>query len=473
MFNRFLCPATSTALPVQLVLPRNALHAHLLRKPSLAGSTESAQFGTLAHGPLRLQKLGLCTQALVPYLKEGAPQRLPVVASLALANRATLVTLAGPEALALMYCASPRETRPSVPAEWEIWLASCAPEFRLACTALVPDVVVLWLQADGQASAWLRTGDSWVALHGTPTHPSWRQIEHLALPGAHMLDTQRDGSGLTDPAPTAEEPSAIRYSRLAGALGPKVLQRLQNSLWLVVGCDTTGSMLAHSLARMGVNLLVLDPAPMAAYSLDADLPSLHEGKAKPIALQHLLRELLRPGARCDARALSVASPTVGNLMAMADGMLCCTSNSGARLWANAWAQALLKPLLAVRTAAHPAGFEAELHLLPPGTGCLVCSGNVPALATVNPPKYSKTPRSWQGVAAHATLRLLEHLYDGRAAGPVVRHIAETENDGLRVQDRHVPSAARLSCPVCHGLAGAGMAAVQRAMLSASGRKSAS
>lgn len=487
MFSHFITPAADDANAVQLVLPRHLLTAQLQRSAPASTATTNAQpRGTLAHGPLYLQAPAGERMALVPQLQNGPPQRLPVTARIAPGPASAAGPAAGapspPASLALVYRATAGEAPPPNPTAWDAWLARCAPEYRLACTALVPDVAVLWLQADGAACGWLRTGDAWAALQGEQTRTRWLPMQHLALPGAYMLNTRRS-SATTAPAPSAWQPAShptaaaptaavteeptLRHSRLEGALGADVLHNLQASLWLVVGCDTTGSMLAHSLARMGVNLLVLDPAPMDAHSLDADLPPLREGQPKPVALQHLLRGLLRPGARCDARVLSVASPAAGSLLALADGLLCCSANPQARLWANAWAQALLKPLLAVRTTAGAAGCAAELQLVLPGAGCLACGQNQAPAAAVAPARPA--PRSWQGVAAHATLRLLEHLYAGTATTPVVRHLAETPEGGLDVQDRSVPAPARLHCPLCQRLAGRGLAAVRGAMLDAAGR----
>lgn len=416
----------------------------------------------LANGPLTLQALGAQIQILVPGLHDGPPQRLP----LSTRPWPALATnpVAAPAGLAIVARAAVGETCPASPAALEAWLARHAPEHRLACAALVPDLAVLWLPAEGLQpgtvpQAWLRCGDGWAALRGRASRSeAWRPVVHFAFPGAGMRDTYSDAdSDPPEAKPAAvDRPGSLRHSRLAAALGAPVLGRLQRSQWLVVGCDTTGSMLAHSLARMGVNLLLLDPATLAAQSLDGDLPPLHEGQAKPVALQHLLRGLLRPGARCDARALTVASPAAGSLLAAADGLLCCTASADARRWANAWSQALLKPLLSVRTGAGPSGCEAELQVSLPGSGCLACSAGAGAAVPTG-----ATPRSWQGVAAHALLRLLEHLYDGRVQAPLHRRLSESTDGALVVQDRF--ATRPLGCPACTPVVGRGLAAVLPAM----------
>ena len=496
---------SDAATPVQLVLPRSLLDAQLGRASSTQPGAPTA--GTLAHGPLTLQALATQVQALVASLQSGPPLRLPVTHRAAPAPQRPL-----PSSLALLYIAPPGEAPPPDPAQWENWLANRAPEFRLACTALVPDVALLWLRCDGLATAWLRTGDAWAALQDSrspgpvaSTRHTWLRIHRIALPGAQMLRwtsaghatpqhapfTLMPGKSANAPAPlqppghVIESPAdddfdtdtpTIRHSRQAAALGPRVLARIQHSRFVLVGSSRTGSMLGHSLARMGASQLVLDPARMAPQDLDGDLPPLHEGQARPVALQHLLRGLLRPGARCDAPALPISSPAAGSLLAEADFVLCCTANPAARLWANAWALALLKPLLAVRTTAGRTdgdgheGLQAELHLLPPATGCLQCAGSPRPAGAPAWPEHSPSPRSWHGVAAHAALRLLEHLYDGRMPGPLVRHLTETEDGGLQVHDHIASISARLDCPLCQRLQGAGLSAVQPAMLSLQARQ---
>ncbi|MBQ0942233.1 ThiF family adenylyltransferase [Ideonella sp. 4Y16] len=460
-----LASAPDAALPLQLTLPRPLLDQQLQRPWPAPSSAPASALGTLAHGPLTLHALGSQVQALIPRLHSGPPQRLPVQACRGPATQRAWHD--APSGLALLYRSAHGEACPATPAAWDVWLARSAPEHRLACAALVPDIAVLWLQPDGSLHAWLRTGDAWAALQGQPgARSAWHPVAHVALPGAGMLDSRRDAA---EPLP---DDTPLRHSRLGAALGAPVLSRLQRSRWMVVGCDTVGSLLAHSLARMGVNLQLLDPAPMSASSLLADLPPLHEGQPKPVALQHQLRGLLRPGARCDARALSVASPAAGSLLAGADGLLCCTTDPQARRWANAWSQALLKPLLAVRTQAGPQGFDAELQLVLPGAGCLVCGAGGPDPAAPLHSAHQASARSWQGVAAHAALRLLEHLYAGRVAVPLRRRLSETPDGGLQVLDHDVRAAARMDCPVCHTLVGAGPAAVQATMNATATRRAA-
>lgn len=484
---------------LELVVPRSLLDLLAVPAPYRAGT------GRLANGRLNLQALSDRIQALVAGLELGPPQRLPLAARPAARGGGGSAS-----GLAVLYAAAPDEAAPTGPAPCEAWLARHAPEFRLACNSLRPDVALLWLGSDGHAQAWLRPGDAWAAVadrgdgaagsdrsDASAQRPPWRPFGSVRLPGAQMLTMHRTAAGelrwprtadpSSEPTPTptpapahpqpallapginqpAEPDRAGRYSRLAAALSAPVLVRLQALRFAVVGCDRSGSMLAHSLGRMGAKLLLLDPARMTPASLDADLPALHEGQAKPVALQHLLRGLQRPGARCDARALSASSPAAGQLLAETDVVLCCTANPEAQHWAQAWALALLKPLLLLQTGRSGERLWAQLWLLPPGTGCLQCRADQRAgLARHRTPAKlpQATPRSWQGVAAHAALRLLEQHLAGRVPGGLRRHLEE-DLDSARWTASDTAWGARdaATCPACRLYQGTGLAGLRAAM----------
>lgn len=487
--------STSLKVTLELVVPRSLLG--LLAAPD----AHRAGTGRLAHGRLNFQALSDRIQALVAGLQPGPPQRLPLTARPAARGGEW------PESgLAVVFAAAPDEAPPTGPAPCEAWLARHAPEFRLACNSLRPDVALLWLGSDGRAQAWLRQGDAWAAVadraasaagsdssDASAHRPAWRPFASVRLPGAQMLTIHRSAAGevrwpwpadpgsnaAPDPVhaqppmltPGMNEPAepdrAGRYSRLAAALSAPVLARLQALRFAVVGCDRSGSMLAHSLGRMGASLLLLDPARMTPESLDADLPALHEGQAKPVALQHLLRGLLRPGARCDARALSASSPAAGQLLAETDVVLCCTSRPEAQRWAQAWALALLKPLLVLQTGRTGERLWAELWLLPPGTGCLQCRGvpraGLPISRTPGDLPHA-APRSWQGVAAHAALRLLEQHLAGRVPGGLRRHLEE-DLDSARWTATDTAWGARdaVTCPACRLYQGTGLKGLRTAL----------
>lgn len=335
----------------------------------------------------------------------------------------------------------------------------------------------------------LHPGDDWLAhIAASPAAkhrlPSWVPIDELALPGPQMLRTGAvaPGSAGDRPSPAAAVHDADapgidgRFSRQAGALGPEVLQRLQRARVAVVGAGRIGSVLAHSLVRMGCSLLVIDPDDISAHSLDGDLPAFMEGRPKVEGVMRQLRGLSRPGACIDGRRLSVASPVVGSLLVDCDLICCCVDNDAARLWANAWALALVKPLLVVGVDVLECGAEAELRLLPPGSGCLACVGGfaqgdrlVEQLALPGPPATPRdfrlqrrgSLRSWGVLAAHAGLRMVEQMVDGRLRGARFRRLTETDDGGLLVAEAAADGRQRLGCACCAQLAGAGARWVQQ------------
>ena len=142
--------------------------------------------------------------------------------------------------------------------------------------------------------------------------------------------------------------------------------------------------------------------------------------------------------------------------------------------AEAWALALLKPLLVIATdvaQADPEGVtalaappalasdltQAWLALLPPGTGCLHCIGRWPTTWDAAPGSVRPALRSWSVLVANLGLRLLEHLAAGRLHSALVRHLSNGTDGSLQVRDWR-PFKARPDCPRCMALAGAGLQA---------------
>ena len=560
-----------------LCLPRAALDAQLAlalqagglgAAPGAAGAPGTRpRSGWLAHGTLVLQPGWGQHRLLVAALQAGAPRRLPLQPAWTPSPPADAVDPPAPRALALVYLAQPDEPPPpELPASgaqalvpggeddgedggavhapthsaassaaqqaWTVWVARAAPDYRLACTARMPDLALLWLRSDGLVRLGYRPGDAWAAWVASQPQDGarrgaradaalaarrgWLAVPQLQLPGAELLvldllapapprgllpasapaspasqnlaaraqraETERPG--LASPPGSASNIGAVsdgRFSRQAGALGAQLLRRLQDSRIALVGAGRIGSALAHSLARMGCSLLVIEPDTMSPHSLDGDLAPWHEGRPKVEALTHQLRGLLRPGATLDMRMLPIASPAVGALLADTTLVLCCVDNDAARLWANAWALALLKPLLTIATEVLPAGAEAELRLLPPATGCLACCGGfaqaarLPAQLALPGPvptpadfrqQRTGSLRSWNLMAAHAGLRLLEHLAAGRVRGALFRRLLETADGGLQVQDWQPLATRRDNCPLCRRLGGAGLAAVRPGLVAA-------
>jgi hypothetical protein len=236
----------------------------------------------------------------------------------------------------------------------------------------------------------------------------------------------------------------------------------------IVGCGIEGTALASSLVRLGADVCVLDPADMGATHLQADLPPWSEGRPKVQALRRQLQGLPATGAQVDGRQLPAASPAAGSLLAACD-IVVATAPGAATRAAETWALALLKPLLVISTDVASADAEATsgqaqawLALLPPGTGCLQCSGRWPsALGTARGGPHPAL-RSWSVLVANLGLRILEHLAAGRIHTALVRHLHNGFDGSLQVRDWR-PFAARPGCPHCTALAGAGLRAAADAI----------
>lgn len=471
--------------PAALRLPRRALDA--LLQQALARQQQPERTTLLAHAPMVLQheadRAGSPTPvALAGPLSTQPLRALPPIRAGGLAPVAR-------HGLLLVAMPPPGQVAPQGDAGWEAWLCDTAPGFRLATAALDPAVLVLWLRLDGQGALMYRHGVQPLAgPAGTPA-PRWVPVPQLQLPGGGMAQVvfappPAQGTAghrpLPLPAP-AEAPEdsaspASRFSVQASAFGTAELRHLQQRRVVLVGAGRVGSVLAHGLVRLGVqNLAVVEPDVMEPHNLDGDMPPLHEGQPKLLALQRFVRGLVRPGAVLEGLPWPVSHPAAGALVAQADVVLVCVDNDAARLWANAWALAHNRCLLAVATSVREQGAELDLRLLPAGTGCLACTGGYAQAGQLlqqlahegqvaTPADFRQqrrgSLRSWSALAAHMGQRLLEQHLLRQGGVALFRQLSETPQGGLQVRDWRPEDGSRLSaCPFCHHLQGAGQAAV--------------
>lgn len=472
----------------------------------------------LAHGPLVLQPVAGALLALVARLNPGPPRALSPGAGTGAGPakwpegrarppdaQALAVVVQAPAGLALpadplALLASP--TAANAAAAWDRWLAQHAPAHRLATRARAADLVLLWCSDQTPRFALLRRGDGWARLAcrapwalpaaGTADgrYPPWLVVSQLLLPGSGLrrmhLPTGpavEAADGLPAGVPRiAADGRASRYSRQALALTPAVLQRLQQQRVAIVGCGVEGSALASSLVRLGVAVCVIDPTAMAARHLQADLPPWYEGRPKVQALRRQLQGLHAQTTPLDGRQLQVASPAAGSLLAACDIVVAAAPGAAAQA-AEAWALALLKPLLVIATAVAPVGAaavaaqaaappvaladnQAWLALLPPGSGCQQCVGRWPSARHAGHGGDSGADqpalRSWSVLVANLGLRMLEHLAAGRIKGALVRHLRNGPDGSLQVRDWR-PASPSTDCKRCTLLAGAGLRAAAQAM----------
>lgn len=401
---------------------------------------------------------------------------------------ATLLVWAAPDT------AGTRASWPDQPAVLDGWLRRHAPGWPLLCAGQARHLLVLLLRADG--TAW----GAWRALQGGAP---WQVLDSVQLPGNRMLHVPLVPTAAPagpsawhdDPEDPSEAP-ADRYSRLRGALGADTLRRLQGLVFALVGAGRTGSVLAHTLVRMGARVLLLDPDQVELHNLDGDVLPQHEGLAKTDAVARTLRPLLRPGAWMDPRRLDIAAPVSGLLLARADVVLSCVDDDRARLWVAAWCAALLKPLLDIGVSVQAAGVAgvgglvgglsggrqlgADLRLTLPGheagAACLACLGGFTdplRLPTGEAgdqvlsqgdfrQQRAGSLRSWSVASAHLGLRLLEGLVAGMRPGSLFRQLTEDASGRLTVRDQLPVAGARQRCPVCSRFTARGRAAVTAA-----------
>ncbi|MBQ0942237.1 ThiF family adenylyltransferase [Ideonella sp. 4Y16] len=454
--------------PTALCLPRAQLDTllHLaLARPAQPPHT------LLAHAPLVLQPAPGGLQALAGPLSTQRLRALPPQPGHPPEPPPT-------HGLVLVAVASPGAPPPQGDAACEAWLLQHAPGFRLATAAINPALVLLWLRLDGQATLLFRHGRQ-PASAGAPR---WVPVPQLHLPGGGMqrVDLAATTGRQPDPEPDANEPDPgpddRRDSRHLAAFGAAPLRHLQRSHIVLVGAGRVGSVFAHGLVRLGVQrLTVIEPDHMEPHNEDGDVAPLCEGRPKVEALQRFVRGLQRPGAVLDLQPWPVSSARAGALIAQADAVLVCVDNDAARLWANAWALAHNRCLLAVATRVQPQGAEADLRLLPAGSGCLACVGGyvqraellqqlaldgpVPTPADFRQQRQGSL-RSWSALAAHLGQRLLEQHLLRPGGGALFRQLQETPQGGLQVRDWRPEDDGRpRACPFCSTLQGAGQAAV--------------
>lgn len=474
----------------------------------------------LAHGPLVLQPVAGALLALVARLNPGPPCALSPGA-----GAGTVAGLAGwpegrarppdPQALAVVVLAPAGLALPADPlallapptaasaaAAWDRWLAQHAPAYRLATRERAADLMLLWCSDQTPRFALLRRGDAWarLACHAPWTlpapgtvdgrYPPWLVVSQMLLPGCglrrmHLAAGPTGAAAGGLPAGGSGQSAhgrAPRHSRQALALTPAVLQRLQQHRVAIVGCGVEGAALASSLVRLGAAVCVIDPAAMAARHLQADLPPWCEGQPKVQALRRQLQGLYAQTTPLDGRQLPVASPAAGSLLAACDFVVAAAPGAAAHA-AEAWALALLKPLLLIATAVAPTGAaagaapatalpadlpgtQAWLALLPPGNGCQHCVGRWPSAIHAGSGGYSGSNqaalRSWSVLVANLGLRMLEHLAAGRIQGALVRHLRNGPDGSLQVRDWR-PATPPAGCKRCMLLAGTGLRAAAQVM----------
>jgi len=209
-------------------------------------------------------------------------------------------------------------------------------------------------------------------------------VHSLKLVGAGMREVHA-----VDFVGQRESPSLLpgqteRFSRVAGALGETNWRTLTELALCVIGVGRTGSLVAGSLAKEGVQRLTLvDGDILERHNLDS-MDAVHEtdvGQFKVKAVADNLRKDF-PEIHITSLPQSVITMEAVMLVKEADVLICCVDNDAARLVAGALACVYAKPLLDIgtgilhRETAPTQEMGADIRLILPGEGCILCYGGL-------------------------------------------------------------------------------------------------
>jgi tRNA A37 threonylcarbamoyladenosine dehydratase len=278
--------------------------------------------------------------------------------------------------------------------EQVIYIGSLAveppPDWRMLVSQLPASVVGAVLIGDGN----LR-GHVWGAIH---TPEGIEPLQRLSLVGAGMHEISIADRGLysADWEADMSDWERERWSRTIGALGGEdIWQRLVQLRIALIGCGRTGSLVAVTLARLGVReLSLIDPDVVEEHNLgemdavtEADL-GLPKAEAVAVHLQTIATSATEfipiPSLVTADSALAACKE--------ADVLFCCADNDAARLATAILATLYHKVLVDIGTGIHFTTSDtqirnpqttirnrimgADIRRILPGDGCLLCRGNL-------------------------------------------------------------------------------------------------
>ena len=323
------------------------------------------------------------------------------------------------------------------------------------------------------------------------------RIETLDLvgPGMHrlpLMDASKPaGDASLGGRPDSDRPPA-RWSRTAGALGGvDVWRRLVSRRFAVIGVGRTGSMVAASLAGLGVSRLsLIDPDRLEEQNLGEMVSVRPEdcGSRKVDAVAGALRSVLSgTSTEIDPAPVSITDPQGLAAARECDVLCCCSDNDAARLAVAVIAALYHRVLLDIGTgiffgdasasehgsgqgawtpaAPRPREMGADVRLVLPGDGCLLCRGSLSAygqavedLCRRRPPALlSEQTRSRRAgslaslnqVACGLGMQMLQDLFAGRIGRSTWARLEAKAQDGEARLSLHYPEAtAPQTCALC-------------------------
>lgn len=363
---------------------------------------------------------------------------------------------------------TPQEPLRRAPAAvfWHLRLVTAPPTGEEALAVPQPPAVMgTLLIGDGR----LR-GALWGAVR---TPRGSEPLETLRLVGAGMhvlLLAQPQGR-------PARHGVLTRWSRTIGALGGEAIWRRLVTLHIaIVGAGRTGSLVATTLVRLGVHALTLIDPDLVEHHNVGEMEGVTPadvGRTKVDALADALRPYaVRP---CTALPRPITADTARTACLQTDVLVCCVDNDAARLATAIYATLYHKVLLdlgtGIRFATDPAAgpqhrrmMGADVRLILPGDGCLLCRGQLTDLAQavealVHPRAPEAQPawhqqragslRTLNQLAAAVGVQLLQDLVAERVQASTWAHLTVNAAGHLTVEyPSPPPPHAAPPCPLC-------------------------
>ncbi len=280
-------------------------------------------------------------------------------------------------------------------------------------------------------------------------------LDRVSILGPAWQSTRPGPGSSARPGNTA--PGDTRFSRTIGALhGIEPLARLQSLAVAQIGSSRLGSLLAASLAKLGVQRITLiDGDHLEDHHLEAmDLlysAALRDTVPKVTALADSLAAIA-PTVAIEPIAEPVEHPTALRALTRAGLIVSAPDRAEPRVLAALCASAYHRIHLDVGTGifgdADSLEAGAEIRLTLPGEGCLLCAGGVAETPDVEDWRDQRAGslRSLNQLATGYAMFLLERVAAGTRAGSV-HVIVRLDREGrMEVEERLVER--RADCPIC-------------------------
>jgi hypothetical protein len=309
-----------------------------------------------------------------------------------------------------------------------------------------------------------------------PQHP-FAPLHQLRLVGAGMPALHLHQESLPEPLArlleTGRDDPTVRWSRTIGALGATAWQRLSTLRCGIIGVGRTGSVVAQSLARVGVrHLTLIDPDAVELHNLGETpgLTSADLGRPKVAALADALAATAPASLQVVTVPTSITRVPALHAAQSCDVLMACVDHDSARLAASAIATMFCKPLVDIATGVHGHGparhMGADVRLLLPGH-CVLCCGGLRhtaearhVLASAEAEQAFYAQRHWQEeragslaslnqYAASLGLRLLEDLIAAHVQDSTWIHSEFDATGRMSVSYPAVlPPLVSHPCPLC-------------------------